>query len=162
MLNPLEGNNLVKLLNQKKLIAGLGAMLLVATGAIALRFNQSPVAPPIVTSSQPVAPKINALGRIEPQGEVTNVAAPSQGETGSRVIELRVAEGEVVQVGQIITVLDSRDRAKASLIEAQNQVQVAQLRLTNIVSGAKSGEIAAAQAEIVNLQAELSGESQVQ
>lgn len=161
MLNPLEGNNLVKLLNQKKLIAGLGAMLLVATGAIALRFNQSP-SPPIVTSSQPLAPKVNALGRLEPQGKVTKVAAPSQGETGSRVIELRVAEGDRVQVGQIIAVLDSRDRAKASLIEAQNQVQVAQLRLTNIVSGAKSGEIAAAQAEIINLQAELSGESQVQ
>lgn len=40
-------------------------------------------------------------------GEVIRLAASSQ---GSRVVELRVKQGDRVQVGQIIAVLDSRDR----------------------------------------------------
>jgi HlyD family secretion protein len=162
MLNSFEGNKLTKLLARKKFLAALGAMLLVSTSAIVWRLNQQPVSIAKVTYSQAPAPTINSLGRLEPQGEVTKVAAPSQGEIGSIVTELLVAPGDRVQRGQVLAVLDSRDRALASLSEAQNQVRVAQFRLKNIVSGAKRGEIAAAQAEITNLKAESSGESQVQ
>jgi len=67
-----------------------------------------------------------------------------------------------VQTGQILAVLDSRDRLQASLLEAQQQVQVARSRLQDIRAGAKRGEITAAQAEIQNLEAQLAGELKTQ
>jgi len=105
---------------------------------------------------------VNALGRLEPQGEVINVSAPSQSMGGSQVIELRVKEGDRVQAGQILAVLDSRDRLQASLLEAQQQVQVTRSQLQDIQAGAKRGEITAAQAEIQNLEAQLAGELKTQ
>jgi HlyD family secretion protein len=117
--------------------------------------NPAPLNSPRITT-------INALGRLEPQGEVINVSAASQSMGGSQVIELRVKEGDRVQAGQILAVLDSRDRLQASLQEAEQQVQVARSRLADIQAGAKRGEVTAAQAEIRNLAAQRSGELKTQ
>jgi HlyD family secretion protein len=117
--------------------------------------NPAPLSSPRITT-------INALGRLEPQGEVINVSAASQSMGGSQVIELRVKEGDLVQAGQILAVLDSRDRLQASLQEAQQQVQVAKSRLADVKAGAKQGEIRAAQAEIENLAAQQFGELKTQ
>ena len=54
-----------------------------------------------------VATTAATLGRLEPRGEVIQLAASSK---GSRVEQLLVQRGDRVQAGQVLAVLDSRDR----------------------------------------------------
>ncbi|MBD2342787.1 ABC exporter membrane fusion protein [Anabaena subtropica] len=96
---------------------------------------------------------VTALGRIEPKGKVIKLSATTSNE-GSRVEQLLVKEGDRVKPGQLIAILDSRDRLEAALKEAQEQVKVAQANLNRIQAGAKGGEIAAQQATIARLEAE--------
>jgi HlyD family secretion protein len=99
---------------------------------------------------------VTALGRLEPKGKVIKISATSTPE-GNRVKLLLVQEGQKVKVGQIIAIIDSSDRLKGSLIEAQTKVEVAQAHLGQVKAGAKQGEIRAQQAEVSRLQAELEG-----
>jgi len=96
---------------------------------------------------------VTALGRIEPKGKVIKLSATTSSE-GSRVEQLLVKEGDRVKPGQLIAILDSRDRLKAALKEAQEQVKVAQANLNRTQAGAKGGEIAAQMATIAKLEAE--------
>jgi len=68
-----------------------------------------------------------------------------------------VKEGDRVKVGEVIAIMDSRDRLQASLGEAQEQVQVAKSRLAQVKAGAKQGELGARSATVNRLQAELQG-----
>ncbi|BAY27609.1 carbamoyl-phosphate synthase L chain, ATP-binding protein [Calothrix sp. NIES-2100] len=110
----------------------------------------------LATPIQPVVKTVTALGRLEPNGEVIKLSAPTANE-GNRVEQLLVKEGDRVKVGQVIAIMDSRDRLQASLGEAQRQVQVAKSRLAQVRAGAKQGEIGARQATINRLQVELAG-----
>ena len=96
---------------------------------------------------------VTALGRLEPKGEIIQLSAPASVE-GSRVEKLLVREGSQVKEGQMIAILDSRDRFTAALAEAQEQVRVAQANLAQIKAGAKQGEIEAQKAAIARIQAE--------
>jgi HlyD family secretion protein len=93
------------------------------------------------------------LGYLEPVGEIIRVSATTSAQ-GSRVEELRVKEGDQVQVGQIIAVLDSHDRLLAALHQAQEQVQVAQADLARVQAGAPTGDIEAQKATIAQIEAE--------
>lgn len=104
-------------------------------------------------------PTITALGRLEPQGEVIRLSAPT---TGNRVEQLLVQQGDRVQVGQVIARLDSRDRLQATLIQAQKDIQVAQAKLAQVKAGAKQGQLNAQRAEIQRTQAQVRGEIQAQ
>jgi HlyD family secretion protein len=73
-----------------------------------------------------------------------------------------VKEGDRVQVGQVIAILDSRDRLQAAYEQAQEDVRVAQSRLAITQAGAKQGEINAQRAEIVRLQAQRQGDVEAQ
>ncbi|BAY07587.1 ABC exporter membrane fusion protein [Calothrix sp. NIES-2098] len=117
--------------------------------------------PEIATPIQPVVKTVTALGRLEPNGEVIKLSAPTTNE-GNRVEQLLVKEGDRVKAGQIIAIMDSRDRLQASLGEAQRQVQVAKSRLAQVKAGAKQGEIAARQATVNRLQVELAGSIRTQ
>ncbi|MBD2091235.1 ABC exporter membrane fusion protein [Microcoleus sp. FACHB-1515] len=110
------------------------------------------IAPPTATVDAP----ITALGRLEPVSEVIRVSAPLTLD-GDRVAQLLVKQGDSVQPGQVIAVLDSSHRLQSALREAQEQVRVAQSRYEQVRAGAKTGEIAAQQATIARLQAELQG-----
>ncbi|OYD90191.1 HlyD family secretion protein [Nostoc sp. 'Peltigera membranacea cyanobiont' 213] len=99
---------------------------------------------------------VTALGRIEPQGKVIKLSAAVSAE-GSRVEELLVKEGDRVKAGQVIAILNSRDRLQAELKEAQEQVKVAQANLNRTQAGAKRGEIAAQKAAIARTEAERQG-----
>ncbi|WP_224087821.1 ABC exporter membrane fusion protein [Nostoc sp. MS1] len=99
---------------------------------------------------------VTALGRIEPKGKVIKLSATTSSE-GSRVEQLLVKEGDRVKPGQLIAILDSRDRLEAALKEAQEQVKVAQANLNRTKAGAKGGEIAAQLATIAKLEAEARG-----
>lgn len=100
---------------------------------------------------------VTALGRLEPQGEVIQLAAPSINGS-NRVEQLLVKVGDSVKAGQVIAVLDSRDRLQADLAEAQQRVKVAEAELSRIQAGAKQGAIAAQQAEIIRVEAQRQGE----
>lgn len=104
---------------------------------------------------------VSALGRLEPQGELVQLSAPSSAE-GNRMSQLLVKEGEAVSSGQIIAILDSRDRLQADLQTAQEQVRVAEAELARIKAGAKQGELAAQRAEIARLDAQRQGEMTAQ
>jgi HlyD family secretion protein len=107
------------------------------------------------------ATRVTALGRLEPQAEVTRLSAPMMLEK-DRVAELRIKQGDRVEAGQVVAVLDSYDRLKLTLIEAEEQVNVAQSKLTQVKSGPKVGEIQAQKAAIAKLEAELTGEISTQ
>ena len=131
-----------------------------STGAIAF-YGISQVRP----TSRPaefVAPaptirQVTALGRIEPATEVIKVSVPAT-LSNDRVAKLLVQRGDRVETGQVIAIMDSRERLQNASLEAQAQVKVAQTELAKVKAGAKSGEIAAQAAEIVRLQEELKGE----
>jgi len=100
---------------------------------------------------------VGALGRIEPQGEVIYLSAP-QALQGARVTRLLVRKGDRVRVGQVLAIPDSNATRLAALQQAKTQVAVARARLAQVTVGAKTADIAAQQAIIANLSAELRGQ----
>ncbi|NJN22713.1 MAG: HlyD family efflux transporter periplasmic adaptor subunit [Leptolyngbya sp. RL_3_1] len=103
-----------------------------------------------------VAPEITtvtALGSLEPAGEVVYLTAPTSSQE-SRVDQLLVAVGDAVEAGEVIAILDSRDRLQASYDQALQEVTVAQARLDQVRAGAKSGDINTQRAEITRLEAD--------
>ncbi|AIE76064.1 ABC exporter membrane fusion protein [Synechocystis sp. PCC 6714] len=109
---------------------------------------------------QPILSKsVVALGRLEPQGEVIKIAASGN---NNRIAQLLVKSGDIVEKGQIIAVLDSRDRLEAELKQAKEQVQVHQAKLAQVKAGAKTGEIGAQRSTIQRLQAQWQGDKATQ
>ncbi|MFM7368402.1 MAG: biotin/lipoyl-binding protein, partial [Sphaerospermopsis kisseleviana] len=118
-----------------------------------------------LTSSVSIAPtpsSISAVGRLEPRGEVIKIAAPNSGlSAGSRVQQLLVKEGQKVQQGQVIAILDSRDSNMAAVEEAKARLQESRANLAQ-VKAASPRDIQAQTAVISRLQAQLEGEKQAQ
>jgi HlyD family secretion protein len=123
--------------------------------AAAQKKVEVPVAAPAITT-------VTALGRLEPRGEVIKLSAPTSSNQGSRVEKLLVKEGDPVIGGQVIAILDNRDRLQAALQEAQEAVKVAQINLAKVQAGAKVGEIDAQKAEIARVQAQSLGDEGAQ
>ncbi|MBD2185021.1 efflux RND transporter periplasmic adaptor subunit [Planktothrix sp. FACHB-1355] len=153
----------VKLTGRWILILAVAASL--GTTALGLyKFNefknaQNKQPEPVATA--PAKIEVTALGRLEPQGELIKLSAPSSLE-GTRVARLLVKQGDKIENGQIIAFLDSYEQRLASLEEAKRQVQIAQANLAKVKAGAKAGEIGAQKAEITRLQAQLDGEKKTQ
>ncbi|WP_373481370.1 HlyD family efflux transporter periplasmic adaptor subunit [Geminocystis sp.] len=99
---------------------------------------------------------VTALGRIEPQGEVIHISAPSPS-LNSRIDELLVKEGDMVEAGQIMAVPDQNALALRNLAEAEEKVKLNQAKLAQIKAGAQEGEITQVEATIAKLEAELRG-----
>lgn len=114
-----------------------------------------------VPAPAPIIESISGLGRIEPQGKAISLSAPTSLEA-AKVERLLVKEGDRVNQGDIIAILDGRQRQLAALEEAKTQVKIAQARLEQVKAGAKRGAVLARQAAIANLQEELAGEIQTQ
>ncbi|NET71360.1 MAG: ABC exporter membrane fusion protein [Sphaerospermopsis sp. SIO1G2] len=112
----------------------------------------------IAVEKPPIIKAVTALGRIEPQGEVIQVAASQMGGS-NRVGELLVKEGDRINKGQIIAVLDSKERRLAALNQAKQQVKIAESRLDQVKAGAKQGELDAQKANIAELEVLLRQES---
>lgn len=102
---------------------------------------------------------VAADGRLEPLGEVIKLSSPTMLETQKRIAKILVKEGEQVQTGQVVAILDILDTRQAALEKAQTQVKVTQARLEKVKAGAQVGEISAQQAVIARLKAQLSEES---
>ncbi len=108
-------------------------------------------------STTPTRPKVTALGRLEPETEVISLSAPLALD-GDRIAKILVKEGDRVQSGQVIAILDARDRLQTAVLQAQQQVRVAQAKLAQVQAGAKAGEINAQQASVERLEAQSQGD----
>ena len=129
----------------------IAAILLVVIGGSALAIYQADRTDRLSASSTrgPTIPaKVHSLGRLEPQSRVIRLSSPTAAE-GSRIEQLTVHEGDALQSGQVVAVLDTHDRRKSALDEAEARVRVAQAKLSQIKAGAKPGDIAA-QKSVVN------------
>jgi HlyD family secretion protein len=130
------------------------AVVLVGGGIYGVQRPPQAVTAPVVNQSKPQT--VTALGRLEPQGEVIRLSAPTS-TNGNRVDQLLVQEGDRVKPGQVIAILDSRDRLQAAVQQAEEQVRVAEARLAQVMAGAKRGEIQAQQAEVARLEVDRQG-----
>ncbi|BAZ39253.1 secretion protein HlyD [Calothrix sp. NIES-4101] len=105
----------------------------------------------------PARVAVTALGRIEPQGEVRRLSAPSS-LSGVRVENILVKEGEAVRTGQVVAWLEGYARTAAALQQAIDRVSVARAKLLQTKAGAKTGDINAQKATISRLKAQVKGE----
>jgi HlyD family secretion protein len=148
---------------------GLIALIIAATaitGGIAIYgiSNFGQMGKTSVTESKPIVPIpqiVTALGRLEPATEVIKLSAPLALD-GDRIAEVLVKQGDKVNAGRVIAVLQSRDLLKNSVIQAQKQVRVAQAKLQQIKAGAKSGEIQEQAAIVGRIKAQYTGDKQSQ
>lgn len=143
---------------------GLALAVAIAIGGVAINklqqaHNQAAATKP-VSNTKPVAAAVTALGRLEPQGEVIELSAPSSTQA-PRVEQILVREGKRVKAGEVVAILDNRTRATTTLEHALAEVAVARAELARVKVGAQTGEITAQQAKIAQLEAELQGQKQI-
>jgi HlyD family secretion protein len=116
---------------------------------------------PAPVETAPPVKKVTALGRLEPEAEVIKLSAPLALD-GDRIAQLLVKEGDNIKAGQVVALLDSRDKLQDALSQAQEQVKMAQAKLAQVKAGAKTGEIFAQKATIERLQAQLQSDKLAQ
>lgn len=138
----------------KNLPAILVGLVLILGGAAVYRLVATDDTPAeVATPVMPEIKTVTALGRIEPEGEIIEVSVSSSAE-GNRIEELLVRQGDTIERGDVIAILDSRDRLEAALNQAREQVRVAEANLAQVKAGAKTGEIQAQEAAIARIQTE--------
>jgi HlyD family secretion protein len=149
--------------SNRKVLALAIAAVAVTAGIGYYGFSQfkGSSAPQAKELATPPVPKVVALGQLEPQTEVIKISVPAT-LSNDRVAQLLVKRGDRVRSGQTIAILDSRDRLQGLLVEAKEQVNLAQAELVQVRSGAKTGEINSQTAEIARIQAQLLGEERAQ
>lgn len=149
--------------SSRQLIMLAVATSLAIAGTTGYKFWQSQPSETTPTDqvSIPEIKTVTALGRLEPQGTVIKLSAPTSSQ-GSRVEKLLVKEGDQVKAGQAIAILDNRDRLEAALQEAEAGVKIAEINLAKIQEGAKIGEIQAQKAEMGRIQAQTLGDERQQ
>ncbi|MEH1862650.1 MAG: HlyD family efflux transporter periplasmic adaptor subunit [Nostoc sp.] len=160
---------MVQKLSKKASNKGLVALVIAATaitgGIIVYGISQfglvgqTEKSEPVETT--PKSQKVAALGRLEPEAEVISLFAPLALD-GDRIAQILVQEGDRVKAGQMVAILDARDRLQTAVIQAQQQVRVAQAKLAQVQAGAKAGEINAQQASVERLQAQSQGDKTAQ
>ncbi|MGV0029131.1 ABC exporter membrane fusion protein [Phormidesmis priestleyi] len=119
-----------------------------------LRPSPSPSATIASPSPNDAPDEISALGRLEPEGGVVKIAAPSAFGT-ARVSKMLVKEGMQVRANQPLAVMDEGDTLYASLMQAEAQVKEAETKLAQVQAGAKPGDINAQQANVLRANAEI-------
>ncbi len=125
-------------------LAGAATLTTIATAHYVLTQTKPPT--PTVQAPAP-PPQVAALGRLQPESEILKLAAPLALD-GDRVLELKVKEGDRVTAGQVIAILDSRDRLQDEVNQAKEQVSIAQAKLEQVKAGAKTGELNAQRSTI--------------
>ncbi len=132
-------------------LLGLGLLGTIAWQHDKLPFLTTPEPEPIAIA--PVFPTVTALGRLEPQGEIINLSAPTASQE-TRLEKLLVKVGDRVEVGQTIALLSGQDRWQAALTQSQRELQVAEARLAQVQAGGKDEDITAQSAQIRQRQAQ--------
>ncbi|BDI16405.1 hemolysin D [Nostoc cf. commune SO-36] len=143
----------------------LAASLTLAAGLITFYslapfWSKPKVVTPAANPSKAVTPAkvaVTALGRLEPEGEVTTLTAPTSN-NGVRVERLLVKEGDAVKAGQTLAYLENYGRSRTALQQALDQLQVAKAKLAQVKSGARTGDIEAQKAAIARLEPQYKGD----
>jgi HlyD family secretion protein len=92
---------------------------------------------------------ISGLGRIEPEGGVVRLSGPSA--LGSVLVELKVKEGDWVEQGQIIAMLDSYALRRADMARIEIELQKAQQQLRREQQLSSSSATSAVKLEVAQL-----------
>lgn len=151
-----------KITGQTPLLITGGLALVIGIAGTRIVMSQSTPTPQAPSApAAPVLKSVTALGRLEPKGQIIKLSAPSSND-GSRLEVLKVKEGDNVKTGDVIAVLNSQPRLEAALQQADEQVNVAEAKLAQVKSGAKSGEIQAQRSEVARLNAERTGDFNTQ
>jgi HlyD family secretion protein len=116
--------------------AGLAALLIAGGVCLAGSFT---VAPAVANdpgqgrapAASPFATRTIALGRVEPISELVKVAGPT-GADAARISEIRFTEGDWVEQGAILALLDTRGRLEAALAQAEATVALRQASLVKL------------------------------
>lgn len=132
-----------------------GVVLLTVALVAAFVSSRSAAAPVLVTPSDPANDAIACLGRISPDGDVIRLSARSISGQPSLVSQLFVQEGDWVERGQVLAVLNSRDQLEAAWRAAEAAMHVAERRLGQVKAGVKPSDLSAQRAEIARLESEL-------
>lgn len=151
---------------ENKMIVGLLiAGTVVSGGLVYYRLSQSglfgAIAEPKVVETIAPVKKISALGRLQPETEVIKLSVPSALD-GDRLAKLLVKEGDKVKLGQVIAIVESKNRLQDAVEEALQQVRMAEAKLAQIKAGAKPGDIVAKQATVEQQKAQLLGDRAAQ
>ena len=108
---------------------------------------------PVAETPMP-ASTVVALGRLAPDGEVIKLSVPNAAD--SRVNQILVEEGDFVEAGQVIAILQGFERRERDLAEAQKTVEFYQAKLDQLRAGSGGDAERAAQTDtIARLQAQL-------
>lgn len=117
-------------------------------------FVNSRTSEPAITTTDNTPKIVTALGRLQPKDGVLSLSASSSFEQ-AKVQQLLIKEGDWIEAGQVIAILESHNRLKAELEEAEQELAVARARLAQVKAGASIGEIEAQQAKIERLEVNL-------
>lgn len=133
-------------------ISGMVAVTVVVGSVLTVKHFQVSSAP---IEAEVPAPSltVSALGRLEPFGEIVQVAAPA-GAAGARLEKLMVQPGDRVKAGQVLAILDLQAKYQAAVEQAQSRMAVAEAQLAKVKAGAKQGEIQAQVAVVEQLRIE--------
>ena len=106
----------------------------------------------------PQPKQVVALGKLIPKGEVIKLSVANAED--SRVNQILVAEGDRVESGQVIAILQGFENRQRDLEEAEKEVELAQARLAQVRAGeSKQAELAAQRANISRLESQLRNET---
>jgi HlyD family secretion protein len=163
MVQPFSINRSIELMGKRKGVWGLAGLAAVASVSMMVGgMNRTPSAPiSSATIPAPAIKTVTTLGRLEPAGKVIKLSADGATQ-GSRLGKLLVKEGDRIKSGQVIGILESRDRLQAAVGQAKEQVTVAQAKLTQVKAGSKSGAIQAQAAKSRQVDVELQNDRAAQ
>ena len=95
---------------------------------------------------------VGCLGRVQPATHVRRLAPPTS-LTADRLIALRVNEGDRVESDQLLGWFGDREVRVAAVHQAEADLASAEAKLEQVKAGAKKGDIAAAEAQVVRARA---------
>ena len=102
--------------------------------------------------------KVVALGKLVPKGETIKLSVANAED--SRVNQILVEEGDLVEKNQVIAILQGIERRETDLEEARKAVELARAKLAQILAGeSKEAELAAQKANIARLESQLRNET---
>ncbi len=139
----------------------IAALIAGSVGAASYSILAKRSTPSAIAQTPASVDTVSALGRLEPDGEVIQVFAPTSLD-GARVERLLVKHGQQIRQGDIIAFLDTYARRESAWQEAQEHVAVAEAQVQQVEAGAKSGQIQAQRRVVDRLQAELETETAAQ
>jgi HlyD family secretion protein len=142
--------------SRKKMLWYFGLAVFLGGTALALVSMKRSTPPKTQASVEPQGPMgVSSLGRIQPEDGIVTVGARSLSGQPSLVGRLNVKEGDYVNAGQVLAVLDSLPQLEAALRQTEARAKVADARLKQVKAGANPADVAAQQAEIARLEVEL-------